>query len=140
MTSAKSKRLDSCRFPNQLDADRVSDAVKAEMTAKGYAAAEGTDFAFAMHFGKQQKTDINSWGYGWGAGPGWRGRGAGGVDVYQYEEGSLVLDLVDMKEKKLIWRGTGTGVLSSSPNVQERTDAVSKAVKSILAQFPPTGK
>jgi hypothetical protein len=125
---------------NQLDADRVSDAVEAELTPKGYAASTDADFAVAMHFGKQQKTDIESWGYGWGAGPGWRGMGVGGVDFYQYDEGTLVLDMVDMKEKKLIWRGSGMGILSDSPGMQERTDAINKVVKDILAQFPPTGK
>jgi hypothetical protein len=44
-----------------------------------------------MHFGKQQKTDITSWGYGWG---GWGMWGGGGIDVNQYEEGTLVVDVV----------------------------------------------
>jgi hypothetical protein len=122
---------------HQLDADRVSDAVKADLTPKGYALSKEADFAVVMHFGKQRRTDIQSWGYGWGEGSGWRQWGARGVDVYQYEEGTLVLDVVDMKEKKLIWRGSGTGILSDDPGMRERTDTINKVVKSILAKFPP---
>jgi hypothetical protein len=114
---------------NQLDADRVSDAVTAELTPKGYGFSRDADFAVVMHFGKHERTDIESWGYSWG--------GAAGVDLYQYQEGTLVLDLVDMETRQLIWRGSGTGVLSSDPGTQERTQNINVAVKRILAQFPP---
>jgi hypothetical protein len=62
----------------------------------------------------------------------------GGVDVSQYDEGTLVIDFVDMAKQELVWRGIGTGAVSESPSVEERTANINNAVMQILEQFPPT--
>ena len=43
-----------------------------------------------------------------------------------------------MSKKELVWRGSGTGVISQSPSVEERTEKINNAVTEILGQFPPT--
>jgi Domain of unknown function (DUF4136) len=59
------------------------------------------------------------------------------VDVYQYREGTLIIDLMDAKNNNLIWRGWGTSVLNS--NDIDLTEAeISEAVYKILKEFPPT--
>ncbi|MCW8803936.1 MAG: DUF4136 domain-containing protein [Ignavibacteriaceae bacterium] len=125
---------------DQLSADRLSSAIKTELLAKGYTLSEQADFGVALLFSSKTKTNVQSYGYGYGYGyygrPGYGGMG--GVDVTQYEEGTLVIDFVDMKENKLVWRGIGSGALSQSPSVEERTQRVNNAVNQILAQFPPT--
>lgn len=124
---------------DQLSADRLSNAIKTELLAKGYTLSEQADFGIALLFSSKTKTNVQSYGYGYGYGyygrPGYGG--TGGVDVTQYEEGTLVIDFVDMKENKLVWRGIGSGTLSQSPTVEERTKNVNNAVAQILAQFPP---
>lgn len=124
---------------DQLSADRLSNAIKTELLAKGYTLSEQADFGIALLFSSKTKTNVQSYGYGYGYGyygrPGYGG--TGGVDVTQYEEGTLVIDFVDMKENKLVWRGIGSGALSQSPTVEERTKNVNNAVAQILAQFPP---
>ena len=121
---------------DQLNANRLGEAIKAELISKGYTLSENADFGIALHFGQQTKTSVQSYGYGYG---GWWGRpGMGGVDVNQYDEGTLLIDFIDMKKKELVWRGTGTGVLSQSPSVEERTENINNAINQILAQFPPT--
>jgi hypothetical protein len=113
---------------DQLSADKLTNAIKTQLNAKGYKDAEPADFGIALHFGQQTVTDIQSYGYGyWG----------GGVDVSQYQQGSLVVDLIDMKTNKLEWRGTGQGVMSDNPDVQERTANIDTAIAQILAPFPP---
>lgn len=62
---------------DQLTADKISNAIKRELNAKGYKDAEPADFGVALHFGQQTVTDVQSYGYGW-----W----GGGVDVSQYQE------------------------------------------------------
>ena len=124
---------------DQLSADRLSEAIKTNLTAKGYTLSEKADFAVALFFSKSTKTSIQSYGYGYGYG--YRGYGYGGTgytDVTQYDEGTLVIDFIDVEGNKLVWRGIGTGVLSSNPTVEERTARVNTAVTEILAQFPPT--
>jgi len=126
---------------DQLNATRLGDAIKANLTAKGYTLSENADFGIALFFTKDTKTSIQSTGgYGYGYGYGYRGYGGMGGSTYvtQYEEGTLVIDFVDMAKQELVWRGVGTGALSDSPSVEERTENINNAVSQILAQFPPT--
>lgn len=128
---------------DQLNATRLGDAIKANLTAKGYTLADQADFGIALFFTKDTKTSIQSTGaYGYGYGYGYRGYGGMGGSTYvtQYEQGTLVIDFVDMAKQELIWRGVGTGALSESPSIEERTANINNAVTQILAQFPPTGE
>jgi len=115
---------------DQLSADKISNAIKRELNAKGYKDSEPADFGVALHFGQQTVTDVQSYGYGWG----WYG---GGVDVSQYQEGTLIIDFIDMKTNKLEWRGTAKGAMEDNPDVQTRTANVDSAVSQMLAPFPP---
>jgi len=115
---------------DQLTADKISNAIRRELNAKGYKDSEPSDFGIALHFGQKTVTDVQSYGYGWG----WYG---GGVDVSQYQEGTLIIDLIDMKTNKLEWRGTAQGALADNPDVQTRTANVDSAVSQMLAPFPP---
>ena len=124
---------------DQINASRLGDAVKKQLEAKGYELKEPADFGVAFQFGKQQVTDVTSYG-GYGYGWGWGGYGygpGGGVDVTQYEQGTLIIDFVDMKDNKLEWRGTGQGALKDNPTVEDRIAGIDTAVAQILAQFPP---
>jgi hypothetical protein len=124
---------------DQINADRLSNAIKTELTAKGYTVSDKADFGIALFFSKSTKTDIQSYGYGYGYGYGYRGMGYGGnVSVSQYDEGTLVIDFIDITSNKLVWRGIGQGVLQSNLTVEERTANINNAVTQILSQFPPT--
>lgn len=124
---------------DQLSADKLGAAIKNELFAKGYTLSENADFGIALMFSSQTKTNIQSYGYGYGYGA-W-GRpgmyGTGGVDVSQYQQGTLIIDIIDMANQKLVWRGTATGAMSDSPSVEERTQNINNAVAKVLAQFPP---
>jgi hypothetical protein len=124
---------------DQINADRISNAIKTDLTAKNYTASDKADFGIALFFSKSTKTDIQSYGYGYGYGYGYRGMGYGGnVSVSQYDEGTLVIDFIDNSSNKLIWRGIGQGVLKTNLTVEERTANINYAVNQILNQFPPT--
>jgi hypothetical protein len=127
---------------DQLSADKLGNAIKTELLAKGYNLSDKADFGIALLFSSKTKTNVQSYGYGYGYGyygrPGYGGMG--GVDVTQYDEGTLVIDVIDMAENKLVWRGIGSGAMSQSPTVEERTKNINKAVAQILEQFPPTSE
>lgn len=57
------------------------------------------------------------------------------VDVHEYKEGSLVIDLVDAERKALIWQGVGTSTLKKKSNGRE--ERINEAVSKILAAYPP---
>lgn len=117
---------------------RVGAAVEGQLKAKGYMAAEGApDFLVATHVGRQTRIQVADWGYGYGPRTGWHG---GGVDLYTYEEGSLVVDIVDARTKELEWRGTATAVVDPGATPEERTERINEAVAKMFEDFPPPRK
>jgi hypothetical protein len=121
---------------NTLLRGRIRNAVDAALSAKGYRKADTgpVDFNVATHVSKQSKVDVESipvgFGYGWGF-------GATETEVDQYEEGTLMLDIVDSSATKLLWRGTGKTRLYPGQSPAERDREVSNVVNAILKSFPP---
>ena len=68
-------------------------------------------------------------GYGWGG-----GHSTTTIQNYEYEVGTLVIDVVDTKEKKLIWESIGTGTVDENP--QSREKKLPKKVQKIMSKFP----
>jgi len=143
---------------------RIKAAVAQEMDAKGFRESESApDFTIALHGSKERKVDVQEWGYSYSprayyhpygfrddrpgglSGPRW-GRGEdyeeyrSGTDVYEYEEGTLIIDIVDAKKKELLWRGSATDVIDPLASPEERTRTINETVKSILVNFPPGAK
>ena len=54
-----------------------------------------------------------------------------------YQEGSVIIDIIDSKEKQLVWRGAAEGVLYENDDPES---VISETVKAILKDFPPKRK
>jgi len=121
---------------DSLVVQRVQKAVNAQLQAKGYRMTpDNPDFFIAEHLGSKEKVQIENWGYGYGPyGSYW---GANRVSVYQYEEGSLILDFVDAKSKKMIWRGVAKAEIDSVDTPEKSEKLINEAVQKILEKFPP---
>ena len=52
-----------------------------------------------------------------------------------YEEGTLVVDLFDMSDKRVVWRGVASETVSDNP--EKNSKKVQKAVEKMFKQFPP---
>jgi hypothetical protein len=125
---------------NSLSRDRVTNAINSEFIARGYSEVDAdSDFLVAYHAGSQDKIEVSDWGYAYGGRGSYYGYGGRrtAVDVYQYQEGSLIIDIVDTETHKLIWRGTARKVLDTNPTPEQRTATVNAAVAKILEGFPP---
>lgn len=135
---------------NTLLDTRVRNAVDRELAAKGFRRlTDGQpDFWVVYHVTLDKKTDITTLNSYYGYGPGWgygygypyRPYGWGGPPetyVYQYEEGTLLLDIVEPETRKLIWRGHATDEVQFSDSPGKREEQVNEAVRRILALFPP---
>jgi len=100
---------------NPLVIQRADDAIRRELVAKGYVEATDpsrADFAVDFTIGSKERTDINSYpapydGPRWGWGPGWWGAGYWGdsLDVRQYREGTLSIDMFDARTHRPVWHG-----------------------------------
>ena len=112
--------------------ERIKNAVNRNLGQKGFRPAVDPDILLAAHTGHESRVRVTDWGYGY-----W---GRGGSDVYQYEEGTLILDIVHRTSKKLIWRGTAKGVVDPNPTPEKTTKTINNAVTKILSKFPPPAK
>lgn len=80
------------------------------------------------------------WGYrGWGW-PYYGGYYGGWGPTYavpeSYREGTIVIDLIDRKANKIVWRGFGVGELHRDP--QKTIDDLPKVIDGIFKQLPAT--
>lgn len=121
---------------NTLIDKRIQAAVSEEMTARGLTLnAENPDILLTFHIGLQDKINVTDYGYRysydyWG----WGNRS---IDVYQYTEGTLVIDIVDANTKELVWRGSGTKTVDESSSPEKVEATINTAVAGILSKFPP---
>jgi len=135
------------RLDSPLLRGRIEAAVDRTLGARGYTLVQdGTpDFYVNHHLSTEERLDVRTMNSTYVGGPHrhrWRGAGWGGVGwtetvVDQYEEGTLVIDFVDVSVRRLVWRGSGTRRLSRDPQPDRVTQRVNEAVDEILAQFPP---
>lgn len=56
------------------------------------------------------------------------------VDVRQYKAGTLIIDLIDAQQKRLVWRGIAEGELNKSTK-KDPAGTIDRAVTSIFSQF-----
>jgi len=125
---------------NSLDLIRIKKAVRAELNAKGLKkASHKPGFLIAAHLGTKDRINARPWGYGYGPyGRYWGGHwGFGGVSVYQYEEGTLIIDFVEPSSKNLFWRGAAKSEIDKATTPEKRDKMINEAVQKILKNFPP---
>lgn len=127
---------------NPLVVKRIGRAVIKEMEAKGLTHDEKADLLIAIHTEVEDKIDITSYGYSYA--PyyhyGYWGGGYGGTTVSRYEEGTLIIDIVDNEEDELIWRGEASKALPSNPTPQQIDGIIDEVVAKVLANYPPREK
>ncbi len=61
------------------------------------------------------------------------------LQTYEYQRDTLVIDFVDPKTKKLIWRGMAYQDISPNIRPERKQRYIDKAIQSILSKFPPPG-
>jgi hypothetical protein len=121
-------------------------SLRTNLAARGIQESDrrNADLDVVPHAFLQEKTSVQQytdWGYGYqgtwpyryGSYGMWSGAPQTYVGVNQYTEGTLVLDFVDARTKKLVFRGTGKAVVdTANPNAAK----IDEAVKKIVAGFP----
>ena len=119
---------------------RIHDAVEYEMGQRGITRdAESPDVLVKYHIGAQDKVQVTDWGYRYS--DYYWGYGGRQIDVYQYTQGTLVIDIVDAKTKTLVWRGSATGTVDGQQrSPEEMQQRVNNVVAQIMANFPPKKK
>ncbi len=57
--------------------------------------------------------------------------------THEWQEGSLVIDILDSQTVKLVWRGSARAELTLDATDEEKDERVNEAVKKMLKKFPP---
>ena len=132
---------------SQLNAERITNAIRNEMTKKGFTeTSNNADLmvnAVVVLKDKQTTTaTTNYYGYGgmyrpygYYGGMGMGAMGTTSVNTYEYKAGTFIIDVVDSKTQKMIWEGTGNKDFDSAPKNPD--EAITNGVASIMAGFPP---
>ncbi len=128
-----SKEVDQVSL-NDLNRRRLKDAITKEMNAKGLQLSKSPDVlvnAFVKGKTKYSATaNTNYWG-GY-----YRGMGSSNtsVDVNKSVEGTLFIDIIDVREKKMVWEGIAEGLVN--PRTETREETINSVVKQIFRNYP----
>lgn len=132
-------------FPNQLMQERIANTIEEALAARGFKRVKtGGDLLISYRVevtATPQFTTFSDggWpGWGWGGGccwgAGW-GTGISTTTVETFYEGTLVVDMVDANQQKLVFQGTSTQSISSRPARNSRR--LARAVNEIFEKYPP---
>jgi hypothetical protein len=102
--------------------ERIQQDVGSALRGKGYTSGAPGDLSVIVTLGAKDRTDINTWGT--------FGRQ---VDVYQYTEGKLAVDVFDTKTRRPVWHGQATETIQ--PDKPDPA-AINTAVASVMSSFP----
>jgi hypothetical protein len=119
-----------------LMVDRIKSAVNATLAAKGWTEVpSGGDAAVVAIETTQNHQTLDTFYNGFGGGWRWGGFGDATTTVQTYKVGTLVVDIFDASNKKLIWRGSSSDTLSS--NSAKNIKELDKGVSKMFRHFPP---
>ncbi|MDC6405170.1 MULTISPECIES: DUF4136 domain-containing protein [Maribacter] len=135
---------------SDLDKKRILYAIEDEMASRGFVKSENPDLLISIFTKEEERVDVynNNFGWGWGGawgwgpawawGPGWGwGWGGWGPNVSTRTQGSLYIDLIDTKNRELVWQGKGEGTLANTKNIEKKEQRIKEFVSQILEQYPP---
>lgn len=129
---------------SQLNHDRIINAIRNEMTKKGFQETDNNpDVLVNTVTILESRVAVNSstnyYGYGGAYRPYYWGGGMGGsttnYNVQHYKDGSLIIDVIDANTKKLVWQGTGNKEIDEP--IKDPDKKIPAAIASIMASFPP---
>jgi hypothetical protein len=99
--------------------------------------SENPSLLINYYVGLRERTDIADWGYFYGPYWGFFWPGLGPMNVYSYNEGTLVMDFIDARRKEVVWRGVAEQALPDGYATNISEEDLRKILTKMLAQYPP---
>ena len=144
---------ESDKILTPFDRERIENAFGEEFEKRGLGYVEkGGDMIVVLFIVVEQKTgqtattthmggvggyygDFYDYGPGYDWGPGYGGgMSTTSIQEYDYQVGTLIVDVFDAKEEKLIWEGIGTKTVDENPETRDKN--IPKSVMKIMSKFP----
>jgi hypothetical protein len=126
-----------------LNRKRILQAVTNELEAKGFTASDQPDVWIDLNVKTEQKQNATAttvspygtrYGYRWGMGVGFS---TTNINIEQYVEGTLFVDMIDVSKKQLVWQGRGVGTIDPDADPEKKEQRINNAVKQIFTKYPP---
>lgn len=129
------------RVDNSLISDRIHSAVNAQLDKHGFVGVsetENPDLLVVYHINAKERHSpryatapfgYGRWGGGWG----------GTISDYRYLEGDFMIDLIDARTRKLVWRAYATDTGNSLASI-ESGKQIDKLASKAFEHFPPYPK
>jgi hypothetical protein len=132
---------------NELVDRRVRSAIENTLTGRQFSQVDAAqaDFLVLYNITVDQRISSSNVSGGVAVGRSSRGRHGSigistGSQVRTYEQGTLLIDVIDVASDQLVWRGTSSQALPDLSDPQRLTDHINATVAKILEQFPPGGR
>lgn len=124
----------------------VRAAVNRKLAARGFKSTTDleVDFWVVYHVAIRKKLEYSTLPIGYDYSPAWgRGQwtdetlGNRGTYVRTFDEGTLVLDIVDARTSRLAWRGSAKAEVDAARSRRQKEARLKRAVGKMLDGFPP---
>jgi hypothetical protein len=134
---------------SDMQRDRIDEALKFALGNRGFTMvddANQADLLLSWNLFTQQKTDVNAW-----SSPGWGGyysrynvysgyncwncMAVTDVTVRNYTEGTFIVDMIDPKMHKSVWRSVIQSRMKGQYTADQ--DKYNETATAIFASFPP---
>ena len=129
---------------NPMVRKMVVEAVEREMAKKSLVKTSpdaSPDFFVSVIGAANRRIEVTSYGYAYAGPYAYAPYGAypvvaapAATEMREVADGTLLLDFVDAKQKKLVWRGTASDSVTSVETVRSTVD---EAVRKMLENYPP---
>ena len=125
-------------FANSATSHTLGQDIAADLERRGYTVNDQSPDVLVEYGTAVREADDptdESYNYVWRSRD-WRGWGPGQNDATpaEYDQGAVIIDVVDAKTKQLLWRGHGPA--TTSEDVAASVKRLDQAVDAILGQFP----
>jgi hypothetical protein len=140
--------FENCEFtidgPVYLKRDSASveafkQAIVEELERKGYVYdQDNPDFLLHMHVVVEEQQGVLASPYNSGDGTGWQGAfpfEAWEPQSYVYLKGSLIIDIADANDGKMVWRSDAVEYLDITSDISN--SRLKRGIKKVLKDFPP---
>ena len=120
-------------------------AIDREMQSRGYQKSDDPDLLMNVSARLDDKTKVTTYNdpmyggyYGYRAGfyDPWYGYGATRTHVSQYTEGTVNIDMVDARQKRMVWEGVAIGRVDEDKTNAELRAAIDSGVAEMFAPYP----
>jgi len=124
------------------------DAIDAQMLPRGYVKSNNPDILINVSARLEDKTQVRTtsdpmmygggyYGYRGGMYDPWGGYGYGtSTHVSQYTEGTVNVDMVDVKQKRMIWEGVAIGRVNEKEKNDELRNDIHTGVAEMFEGYP----